>query len=1020
MSVKQFKFVSPGVFINEIDNSQISKVSPPPGPVIIGRTQRGPAFDPVIVNSFSEYIDIFGNPNSGGPQPAGIGDVWRDGQLLGPTYASYAAQAWLRNNSPATIVRVLGDEHDNQDGTTYAQAGWNAGSVADGNHDTGGAYGLFLFNSASGGTAVSGTLAAIWYFNDGGMALSGSSLRTVAASDSDNISTGSNVALASVGTNEFKAHIYNSSEAEVETTTFNFTPTSNNYIRKVFNTNPTLTNSDIVSSNTQAKNYFLGQTYDRMVEDNITGTGAGATFGMILGLGTTTISGADHRTKARSSQTGWFISQDLRNTSADKSTHSNNQLDPVYSPANANVVTKLFKFHSLNTGEWEMRNLKISIQDIKASTSPDSNPYGTFTVMIRKMGDSDNAVRVVERYTNCNLNPNSSNYVARKIGDAYREYDTTRRRLVEYGNYANRSNFVRLEMNTSVDSAQTHPELLPFGVYGPPKLRDFSILSHDGEDGQDIYSDDTDAHDSIMSGAVFLGIHTSVPDISAARAETGVSSGGGDSFIRFGSATTSDGTATTGIYRGTGSVAGGGIHVGRAALTASFIMPELPLRQSSSAGNLADPTDAYFGVDTTKNNSSRFEPSIIDLTRPLPKGIDSFATSDLTQHMFIFSLDDLANNSEESGAPLVYSSGSRGNGNSVTAVSGSWRKILDKGYDRFTTVLHGGSNGWDVTEAEPFNESRSLTDGATERNSSAFFSVKKAVDICADPEFVDFNMMVAPGITNEGLTAHMINTCEDRGDALAIIDPKGGYLPWTENANAEKDRITAVSTVVDNMRDRGMNSSYGAAYFPWVQIRDSINGGLLWAPPSVAALGTIGSSENKTAPWFAPAGFTRGGLTEGAAGVPVVGVRTKLTSKDRDTLYEANINPIASFPAEGIVIFGQKTLQVTPSALDRINVRRMLIFVKKEISKIASTILFDQNVQATWNRFLGEVQPFLTNVKSGLGLSDFRVVLDASTTTDDLVDRNIMYAKIFLKPARAIEFIALDFVISKTGAAFED
>ena len=172
--------------------------------------------------------------------------------------------------------------------------------------------------------------------------------------------------------------------------------------------------------------------------------------------------------------------------------------------------------------------------------------------------------------------------------------------------------------------------------------------------------------------------------------------------------------------------------------------------------------------------------------------------------------------------------------------------------------------------------------------------------------------------------------------------------------------------------------------------------------------------------WFAPAGFTRGGLSEGSAGLPVIGVRERLTSDDRDNLYDVNINPIASFPAEGIVIFGQKTLQVTPSALDRINVRRLLIFVKKEISRIAATTLFEQNVSATWDRFKGSVIPFLEEVQAGLGLTDFRVILDETTTTPDLIDRNILYAKIFLKPARAIEFIALDFIITKSGASFDD
>jgi hypothetical protein len=222
------------------------------------------------------------------------------------------------------------------------------------------------------------------------------------------------------------------------------------------------------------------------------------------------------------------------------------------------------------------------------------------------------------------------------------------------------------------------------------------------------------------------------------------------------------------------------------------------------------------------------------------------------------------------------------------------------------------------------------------------------------------------------------------------------------------------------MEDRLLNSSYGAAYFPWVQVRDDQSNRLLWVPPSVVALGTMASSQNKSELWFAPAGFTRGGLTEGAAGVPVINVRHKLSSKERDALYEVNINPIASFPSEGIVVFGQKTLQMQASALDRINVRRLLIYLKKEVSRMAATVLFDQNVQTTWSRFIGKVEPFLSGVKSRLGLTEYRVILDETTTTPDLIDRNIMYAKIMLKPARAIEFIAIDFVITNSGASFDD
>jgi hypothetical protein len=298
--------------------------------------------------------------------------------------------------------------------------------------------------------------------------------------------------------------------------------------------------------------------------------------------------------------------------------------------------------------------------------------------------------------------------------------------------------------------------------------------------------------------------------------------------------------------------------------------------------------------------------------------------------------------------------------------------------------------------------------------------MKKAIDMVSDPEVVECNLMAIPGVANPGITSHLISTCENRADALAVIDIQNDYTPRGWDLRTESQRLPDVSLAVSKLRDRKINSSYGCAYFPWVQVRDAMSDKLVWMPPSVAALGTMASSAAKSELWFAPAGFTRGGLSNGAAGLPVIQTRYRLTSKHRDSLYEANINPIAQFPAEGIVIFGQKTLQVTPSALDRINVRRLMVYVKKEISRMAATLLFDQNVDSTWNRFLGQANPFLASVKSRFGLTEYRVILDETTTTPELVDRNIMYAKVFLKPARAIEFIAIDFVITNTGASFDD
>ena len=322
-------------------------------------------------------------------------------------------------------------------------------------------------------------------------------------------------------------------------------------------------------------------------------------------------------------------------------------------------------------------------------------------------------------------------------------------------------------------------------------------------------------------------------------------------------------------------------------------------------------------------------------------------------------------------------------------------------------------------EQEPFNNGE-IGSTANERTSYAYHSVKRALDTVADPEYVETNIISVPGVTQPIITDAVIAVAEERGDCLAVVDIEDVYTPKTETTNTYKDRVGRVKNAVNTLRQRRLNSSYACTYYPWVRIRDDISNASLWVPPSVIAIGTFASSEAKAELWFAPAGFTRGGLSAGAGGWGVLSTTERLRREDRDDLYEANINPIATFPSEGIVIFGQKTLQVTPSALDRINVRRLLIFLKKRISRIAAGVLFDQNVRTTWSRFKGEADKFLGSVQSRLGLTEFRVVLDETTTTPDLIDRNILYAKIFLKPARAIEFIAIDFIITRTGASFDD
>lgn len=944
--VQKFKFVSPGVFVDEIDNSHLPRVGPGVGPVVIGRAERGPALTPVTVGSFSEFIEVFGNPIPGNVG----GDIWRDGNKLAPTYGAYAAQAWLKNNQNLTYVRLLGAEHT--DRTTAGQAGFIIGASHDATLSTGGGFGLFIIDSGTTTSTNTGTLAAVWYMNAGSIELSGTDRNGTTAQ------TGTCVFIASQAAKEWRSIIKNSAGTITDTITFNFDPASKKYIRSVFNTNPTLLLSNITNAS-QLKTYFLGETFDRNVADRITGSASGSNFGFIMALESGTINQNDQRMNMTAARTGWFISQDL-------STNSGS-----YNPA---TMTRLFQLFAHTSGEWEMRNLKVSIEDIRVSSNQD-DPYGTFTVVIRKMQDSDNSVIPVERFTNCSLNPFSPNYIAKKIGDQYVSWDDTERRYRYFGNYRNMSKYVYVSMTSDVDAGATNPELLPFGFFGPVTYTGFNINSG-------------------SSAAQTYGTTGSSSNFAGNYAE--------------GNANVVGTKGTSGIY----------VNVGNIAFTGSFLYHSIPNRTTTRVGNLGNPKDAYFGIDVHRAGTIRFDRSTYDCVRKLPTGLadDPTANPALTW-MQVFSLDDVG---RLGSTDAQWVSGSRVSGTSYTAQTGTYSAVLSAGFNRFTAPLYGGFDGLDIQEREPFNNR--VLSGQSPTVSYEYNSVKRAIDSVADPEVVSTNILMVPGITNTGITDIVLGVAEQRRDCLAIIDIEGDYIPPTENINGDSAAGNRgnVDETVNNLRARALNSSYGCAYFPWVQIRDTGTGASLWAPPSVAALGVMSFTEKRADLWIPPAGFTRGGLTDGAAGIPITGVKTKLTSTERDKLYAANINPIASFPAEGIVIYGQKTLQVTPSALDRINVRRLMNYVKVQISTIASTLIFEPDLQTTWDRFNNRATEFLRSVKARFGLEDFRVVLDSTTTTPDLVDRNIMYAKIFLKPAKAIEFIGIDFIISNSGASFSD
>ena len=284
---------------------------------------------------------------------------------------------------------------------------------------------------------------------------------------------------------------------------------------------------------------------------------------------------------------------------------------------------------------------------------------------------------------------------------------------------------------------------------------------------------------------------------------------------------------------------------------------------------------------------------------------------------------------------------------------------------------------------------------------SGSVAYKRAINSISNPDEFDINLLATPGVVHRlhsSITNHAISKVEARADAMYVMDA-AGYDDTIQST------INTIKT---------LDTNYAATYYPWVKMVPRDSSRPIWVPPSVVIPGVIANTDRVAHEWFAPAGLNRGGLTS------VTEAKMKLTHAERDDLYENRINPIATFPAQGVVVFGQKTLQSKPSALDRINVRRLLIALRKFIASSSRFLVFEQNNQALRNRFLNIVNPYMEQVQSNSGLSAFRVVMDESNNTPDVVDRNQLVGQIFIQPTRTAEFIVLDFVVQPTGATFPE
>ncbi len=556
----------------------------------------------------------------------------------------------------------------------------------------------------------------------------------------------------------------------------------------------------------------------------------------------------------------------------------------------------LFKVHTLSDGTNMNTAYKIEISNVKSPGSISGTDYGSFTLAVRSFVDTDAKPSYFERFDNLNLDPNSANFVARRIGDVYNYIDYNGK-ILSFGDYNNISKYIRIEMATAPYPKTSIP--FGFGAYAAPIGGDYARL------GKIPVMQYTSA-----------SIYASQPGRYASGIAFHPAPVGADATL---SALYPDGTAEG------------------ADLDNKQYFAPIPV--GSDVGN-----NVAFSLETHCGLS--------------PLYVASTEATNVKKRRFV----------------LGFQQGFDGQSPSVPLLVG---------------------NDITPTNQQGLNCSTNTSAGS--------YGYRQALAALSNADEFDFNLITTPGINyqyNPYVVSLTQEVCENRGDAFYIAD-----IAPNQTAGA-----SAINNVVSLAAQ--FDTSYAATYYPWVKIVDTNSNRVIPVPPSVVMMSVFAANDQVAAEWFAPAGLNRGGIPA------AVQVMDRLTHQERDTLYEGKVNPIAAFPGQGIVAFGQKTLQRQPSALDRINVRRLLIALKKFIASSSRYLVFEQNVASTRQRFLNIVNPYLDSVQQRSGLYAFKVVMDESNNTPDIVDRNILYGQIYLQPSKTAEFIVLDFNVLPTGAAF--
>lgn len=863
------RIVSPGVFTRERDLSFLPTGVQGIGAVVVGATERGPAFTPTVVTSVTEFNELFGDNTESNIN----------------YYVPLAAREYFNGGATSlTVVRTL-----HLDGYIYGSGEVNylmvsssiaSGSLVEANG------GIDTVHALSGSIGIPQVLAVL-----------------APAEGTHTATNASAVPNTAYSASAFTLDLQNGSFTDTgNKVSFNTGGSgANTYIEDFFSSNPRATkNGDNSTAYYYLHSHFQSSSAFRQGNE------------VKLNAFIVNLTGSLNFT---SGSTG-FSNTGQANTWTGNKEFSAARTPYIQSQLIGGGRSNLFRVYTQGHGTQMNKKYFVGISDIKPAGEIANSDYGTFSIQIftapkDEMDDDRKAPtankQLVQTISNCSMDPLSSDFVAKKVGDKFFTTDSAGK-VSEYGQYPLTQNYVR--------------------------IGDYDDL----------------INDNVPKAAVPMGFDAlNIPVTPPSLTMTPVFGGAMSSSL-----------ATV--------------------PTASFNRQQLSKKDGQLSKN-----PEYYGFNFHDNDN-------LPYFAPIPYGTSGASTG----NNVTMSLEDMFGSAD---VGTVQDTSTFANASTKITLGNS--HISQR---RFAVPMQWGfdgnnphtavNTGVDITGTNTFGFNISSTSAA------GYTAFKRAVDTVADPEIVDFNLLLMPGVNHNqhsAITNYAISKVEDRADAFFILDP-----------SAYGDSISTTKNTVQNL-----DTNYAGCYYPWVRMQGNI-GSQVWVPPSVVIAHAIANNDAVASEWFAPAGLNRGGLSM------VASAETKLRGPERDDLYDNRINPIAHFTNIGYAVFGQKTLQSATSALDRINVRRLLINVKKFVASSSRYLVFEQNDLTTRNRFLNIVNPYLESIQQARGLSAFKVVMDDTNNTPDVVDRNQLVGQILLQPTRTAEFIVLDFVVLPTGAAFPE